>query len=1217
MSVPLPISLTKHLVSPLLTTQGSAGKEEKRGHQELINGNRIFSHKGQGDRNQIPQSPLHLPKPTIATMQRQHITPTPMRMKEIMPEPLILSVDEEIKPTEPKKRIDSQLTHIDSKHITSQLTHNDSGTKHLDSSTKDNDSPTKSNEVINKVRHHEQQLTKRHKYAIKITINLASQIYHQHHPYNQQLSLDLYLKPWTTVLTVKQKLHGILNIPIAVQRLFLRGRELRNHSWRLSPFIDNDAQIMLVISEVHGRHFTGTGTNVIIDKEGCSGHIHRSHVQKNSNAATLRNNNPSSLYSSSHRYRGRTNAAVTRGYLDVFAHVPTYGQRFAFAIESARRGLYNGRKPQLALEGMGGTYFLHHGIMSNDVVDDYHGISDYHHHGTGSDYHHHGISEYHQLRSKYAAVFKPADEEPGGINNPRGLVGPLGELAAERGIHAGSACYREVAAFLIDHEANERAGTVYLKLGVPPTVLAELTHPGLSFIANGSTTRTAAKNILGNNRSHHAKLGALQEFIQSTWTGTDFPRSLRGTLSVETVQKLAIFDIRMLNTDRNEGNLLIVENDNSNPFSSPAKNNYIDEEENNNQKEDKTKYRYNGYFPGHDDKNHQGNLSVIPIDHAYTLPNNLNVAWCDWVWFDWKQVKKPLSKKLRDEISKIDPFADAAILRRELTYSPHGGGGGGDIYGGGGDIMNGGTRLTTKTGKDNNKRAVVAGNDIIGDVVEGGGHLDERALENFICSSLLLKHGAKKGLSLHDIASLIARKELEKPSKLEIAMKTAKALSLGMVKHAKLSKGLALKRVASYSIMNDAQRMNLFGGSDSKRSSTSSGNSMNSKSSFSMNSISSSRKSNSGSNNSVKTNLLLDQHDRFHSTPPSGILEQQQQSIPEKWTKKIGKMRGGSLMRLQSTPTSLGQGRKSNLTLYEEGQRDEEKYKNRHRQQRSGTVDTLLCWEDDDGTTALATTGKEKKEILTNKSAPQHLNEQQHVPLSRFGGLSEEQELFFYWCDRILEDLIRHQAAISRNHRTEDTSIPSSKDMRDSSKGIRDRSKDIMDSSRDTTVLTEVAQGHTKTTTKIDHNQQINDSTPQSKAKISFNNKMDNFQYHQSTTSSSNSGGTTSTSTTDTEEEDECFQCESGDSSDESTISSGESVIDHDGNLRGIKSNEKTNHLETTTFRKERHLPLSNSWSSTQSSGLSSGTSIPLQGRFWSTKKSWADQVEEEEEEDG
>ena len=98
-------------------------------------------------------------------------------------------------------------------------------------------------------------------------------------------------------------------------------------------------------------------------------------------------------------------------------------------IAQAKRGLAVGLKPDLVLDGSGGTYYM------KDAS-----------------------------RTK-VGVFKPADEEPYAENNPRGyLRQPDDDLTLRAGIVPGQSCVRELAAYMIDHEGVS---------GVPMTTLVE------------------------------------------------------------------------------------------------------------------------------------------------------------------------------------------------------------------------------------------------------------------------------------------------------------------------------------------------------------------------------------------------------------------------------------------------------------------------------------------------------------------------------------------------------------------------------------------------------------------------------------------------------------------------------------------------------------------------------------------------------------------------
>eukprot|EP01025_Chloroclados_australasicus_P059787 TRINITY_DN757_c3_g1_i1.p1 TRINITY_DN757_c3_g1~~TRINITY_DN757_c3_g1_i1.p1 ORF type:complete len:731 (+),score=33.84 TRINITY_DN757_c3_g1_i1:172-2193(+) len=167
----------------------------------------------------------------------------------------------------------------------------------------------------------------------------------------------------------------------------------------------------------------------------------------------------------------------------------------------AQQGLANGAVPELSSSGSGGSYFLH----------DPEGVR--------------------------VAVFKPKDEEPMAIHNPRGYVmgspnAPVSRVGQNfdglrRGIRPGEGAVREVIAFLLDHEHFS---------GVPPTALVNLVMPEQGF-----------------------KVGSLQGFVHA-----DGDCEERGcsVFPVQEVHKIAVLDIRLANTDRNAGNILAKKNEN-------------------------------------------------------------------------------------------------------------------------------------------------------------------------------------------------------------------------------------------------------------------------------------------------------------------------------------------------------------------------------------------------------------------------------------------------------------------------------------------------------------------------------------------------------------------------------------------------------------------------------------------------------------------------------
>jgi len=213
-----------------------------------------------------------------------------------------------------------------------------------------------------------------------------------------------------------------------------------------------------------------------------------------------------------------------------------------------------------------------------------------------------------------SSVFKPVDEEPGAPNNPKNNPPSFIPM-----MPWGAGANREVAAFKIDKDL------------VPETHFVEVTnHEGVK------------------------KIGSLQKYIQNDGDCSDVGAN---KFSVEDVHRIGIFDIRILNMDRNDENLLIR-------------------------------------------KHSEKEWKLIPIDHTYAFPNEVN-SYFNWQF--WNQTKKPFSPENLTYISSINPVSDALAL--------------------------------LDTG------------------------IDEESIRNVIGSTLLLQNAAIKGFNLFQISSMVSGKE--------------------------------------------------------------------------------------------------------------------------------------------------------------------------------------------------------------------------------------------------------------------------------------------------------------------------------------------------------------------------------------------------------------------------------------------------------------------------
>ncbi|CAK9313120.1 unnamed protein product [Citrullus colocynthis] len=210
-------------------------------------------------------------------------------------------------------------------------------------------------------------------------------------------------------------------------------------------------------------------------------------------------------------------------------------------------------------------------------------------------------------RGESVAIVKPTDEEPFAPNNPKGFVGKaLGQPGLKRSVRVGETGFREVAAYLLDydHFAN-----------VPPTALVKITH-SIFNVNDGVNGNMPSKKKLVS------KIASFQEFIPH-----DFDASDHGTSSfpVVAVHRIGILDIRVFNTDRHAGNLLVRKLDGVGRF---------------------------------------GQVELIPIDHGLCLPETLEDPYFEWI--HWPQASIPFSDDELKYIKDLNPFKDSEMLRMEL-----------------------------------------------------------------------------------------------------------------------------------------------------------------------------------------------------------------------------------------------------------------------------------------------------------------------------------------------------------------------------------------------------------------------------------------------------------------------------------------------------------------------------------------------------------------------
>ncbi|KAI3444408.1 hypothetical protein Pfo_001073 [Paulownia fortunei] len=235
-------------------------------------------------------------------------------------------------------------------------------------------------------------------------------------------------------------------------------------------------------------------------------------------------------------------------------------------INSTLSGLDRGNYPIRSSEGTGGAYFM---------LD--------------------------PSGTKYLSVFKPVDEEPMAVNNPRGL--PMSEdgEGLKKGTRVGEGAIRECAVYLLDHPKSgwhSFSGEVRGFAGVPPTVYVRCLHRGFNHPGGVSV-----------------KTGSLQMFMENNGSCEDMGPS---AFPIQEVHKIAALDIRMANADRHAGNILLS-------------------------------------------KGEDGQIVLIPIDHGYCLPYSFEDCTFDWLY--WPQARRPFSIDTIEYIKSMDAEKDIALLK--------------------------------------------------------------------------------------------------------------------------------------------------------------------------------------------------------------------------------------------------------------------------------------------------------------------------------------------------------------------------------------------------------------------------------------------------------------------------------------------------------------------------------------------------------------------------
>ena len=182
----------------------------------------------------------------------------------------------------------------------------------------------------------------------------------------------------------------------------------------------------------------------------------------------------------------------------------------------------------------------------------------------------------------------------------------------KKGTRSGEGALREVGAYILDHpmsgpRARTRKGVAMRGVegfaGVPPTFMAKCYHEAFHYTS------------LDDHVHRSMKMGSLQKYVDALSSCEDMGPS---KFSVEEVHKITVLDMRLTNTDRNGGNILVC-------------------------------------------KGSKGSLKLVPIDHGYCLLEHFEE--CTFEWLYWPQARKPYGPSTLEYIKSLNADEDIELLR--------------------------------------------------------------------------------------------------------------------------------------------------------------------------------------------------------------------------------------------------------------------------------------------------------------------------------------------------------------------------------------------------------------------------------------------------------------------------------------------------------------------------------------------------------------------------
>lgn len=219
-------------------------------------------------------------------------------------------------------------------------------------------------------------------------------------------------------------------------------------------------------------------------------------------------------------------------------------------------------------------------------------------------------------------------------------------------------------------------------------------------------------NVNDNKVRRTPKVGSLQAFLDSY---SDFEGMSTSLFSDFEIQKIALLDLRILNCDRNSANILVRQKETRGQGRDYRSYSNLTDSDEEAAVAPGTSPEFMSFDLDHEHTNDSAvEWELIPIDHGYSMPSRLKVCDWDWVWFGLPAVKRPICPEIREYVKTLDIDK---IIAEALEFT----------------------------------------------------QLSEDCIYLLRCAHHFVVSGIENGLTLHEIASLMARVDDEAPSKFESA----------------------------------------------------------------------------------------------------------------------------------------------------------------------------------------------------------------------------------------------------------------------------------------------------------------------------------------------------------------------------------------------------------------------------------------------------------------